>query len=176
MDSSATAKALSTLEAEILAIQRYVDSLEKWLWVFSAMVIVGVACELYFVFHTYKDDREAWSRGIIAPPSKPSLRMLWLEIASILLVVVGIAGETWIGAMSSLANGDLRDKNNDRVSYLRKLVSDAESEATGATREATAAKTQVSKNALETATARLESAKANARAAEASLLSQKNVT
>src|SRR5689334_17273711 len=39
---------------------------------FSAAVLVGVTLEIYFIVHAYREDREAWSRGIIRPPDKPS--------------------------------------------------------------------------------------------------------
>jgi hypothetical protein len=136
MAASALDSALSILESDISGIERSVDGLETWLWISSIAVIVGVALEVYFVIHSYKEDLEAWSRGIIRPPDKPQLRILLFEIASIILVVLGITGELGVGVLTSNENARLRTKNTERVQLIRQKAGAAEIEA-GRAREQT---------------------------------------
>jgi hypothetical protein len=136
MDSSALDAALSNLEAQISSIEAAVDGLEKWLWIASVAVVVGVACELYFVIHEYQEDKADWAKGIIRAPDRPKRSILFAELASVLLVVLGVFGELGVGILSSNANSRLRSKNNERVSLVKQKVRIAESDARAANERA----------------------------------------
>lgn len=161
MDISALDKALAILESRISGVERYVDSLEKWLWISSLAVIVGVALEVYFVIHEYKEDRETWLKGIVRPPDKPSTRVLCGEIASIVLVVLGIAGELGVGILSSNANANLRTLNNSRLDLVRQQAIEATTQAGDAKRSA--------KESARAASSAVSSARAAKQEAEGSM-------
>lgn len=52
MDSSALDIAISALEKEISGLELSIDGLEKWLWVSSAAVAVGVIFEIALLNQT----------------------------------------------------------------------------------------------------------------------------
>ena len=136
MDSSALDKALSILESDISRLEPYIDSLEKWLWISSVAVVVGVTAELYLIIRAYLEDRAAWIKGSIASPAKPRLWLLGIEVISVVLVVLGVAGELAVGVLSANANGRLRNKNDSRVQLIRQRAGDALSLATKTEQEA----------------------------------------
>jgi|ERR1035437_2752519 hypothetical protein len=129
MDISALDRSLAILESQISGVEQYVEGLEKWLWLSSLVVIIGVALEIYFVICQYKEDRQSWLRGIVRPPDRPSRWILAGEVASIILVVAGIGGELGIGILSSNANAKLRTLNNSRLDLVRQNASDAITQA-----------------------------------------------
>jgi len=71
MDASALDVAITALENEVSRLEVSIDGLEKWLWISSAAVVIGVTLELWFLIHEYREDRDTWLRGIIIPPSRP---------------------------------------------------------------------------------------------------------
>jgi hypothetical protein len=129
MDASAIDKAISILENDISGLERYVDSLEVWLKISSFAVVVGVFAEMYFVIHEYLDDRKEWRKGWISSPLKPSLLLLTLELLSVFLVVVGVAGELVVGIMSGNVNTSLRGKNASLVRLVRQRAGEASDRA-----------------------------------------------
>jgi hypothetical protein len=145
MDSSALDIAIADLVKEISRLELSIDGLEKWLWISSAAVAIGVIFEIAFLVHEYLEDRDGWRRGILAPPSRPSFRVLIFEIASVAVVVSGIVGELWVGVVSADRNTDLRSKNTRLVRLVREKAGDAQIIAGNANRGADEAKERASK-------------------------------
>jgi hypothetical protein len=129
MAASALDIAISVLENEVSRLEVSIDGLEKYLWISSVAVAIGVALELYFLIHEYQSDRKGWLRGAISSPSKPSIRMLSFEVASVLLVVAGVVGELWVGVVSGNRNTELRSKNSRLVGLVREKAGNAETAA-----------------------------------------------
>ena len=82
---------------------------------------VGVAIEIFVVLRDHKEEMEDWHFCKLLP-SKPSLGKLGLEIASVVLVVVGILGEFGVGLWISHINGQLRGKSAELRSKSDQLV------------------------------------------------------
>jgi hypothetical protein len=141
MDLSALDKAISALQNQISGIEHGVDRLEKFLWIATVVVAIGVALELYSLVHEYRADRSTWARGIIATPEKPSRRVLVIDVIAVLLVVAGIVGELAVGILSANKNEQLRGKN-------RELIRLVEQKATAATIQAGDAKSSAEAAAL----------------------------
>ncbi len=129
MDASALDSAISALEKSISALEPSIDSLEPWLWASTVAVVVGVALELYFVIHRYRCDMRSWRRGTIRSPEKPSRALCWGELASIVLVVLGVAGELCVGVLSANKNFALRTKQDLLGRLVREKASHAETTA-----------------------------------------------
>jgi hypothetical protein len=121
--------AISALENEVSKLEVSIDAIEKWLWISSIAVAVGVALEIFFIVHEHLEDRDAWRRGIVVTPARPSRRILAFEIASVLLVCAGIVGELWVGVISGNKNTELRSKNGRVVSLIREKAGNAETAA-----------------------------------------------
>jgi hypothetical protein len=136
MDASALDNSISTLEKSISSLESSVDSLDFWLWASTAAVVIGVAAEVYFVVHEHVSAREAWQRGSIRSPDRPSTWLFGVELLSIILVVLGVAGELVVGIVSSRWNADLRNQNNRLVALVREKASNAAKSAGDANREA----------------------------------------
>jgi hypothetical protein len=137
-EASALQSAISALESEIAALDKSSLSPEFWLPFFTVLVAIGVALEILVVLQDHKEDMEEWELCKLIP-DKPSSRKLWLEIASVILVTVGILGELGIGLWISHINGQLRSKNAELRSISDQLVALVNSEAEEATRQAKAA-------------------------------------
>lgn len=112
-DSSTLENAISLLEKDIKNLENSSVPLEKLLPWFTGVVAIGVAMELWVIWHDRRDDMQAWRRGIIRPPDRPSTIKFMVEIASVLLITGGIVGELWIGIRITSINGALRSKNGE---------------------------------------------------------------
>ncbi len=111
---SALERAISALEGEVKALENRSVPWEHSAWVFTFFVVVGVALELWVIRHDWRDEIEGWALGhfgIVRLPGRPSLRKLRIEIASVLLITLGVAGELMIGVEISSINGKLRGKS-----------------------------------------------------------------
>lgn len=139
MDASALDKAISALQNQISGIEHGVDKLEKFLWIASVVVAIGVAMELYSLLHEYRADRAAWARGIIAVPGKPSRVVLLIDIIAVLLVVAGVVGELAVGILSANKNEQLRGKNRELIRLVEQKATDATIQAGDAKSSAQAA-------------------------------------
>jgi hypothetical protein len=120
-DSSALENSISALESAISALESDVKTLESssvlWehsVWVFTFLVAVGVAMELWVIRHEYRDDMEAWALsyfGVLRSPGRPSISKLGVEVGSVLLITIGIIGELGVGIKVASINGALRGKS-----------------------------------------------------------------
>jgi hypothetical protein len=106
---------------------------------FTALVALGVAMELWIIWHDRRDDMAAWRRGVIRPPDRPSFKKFIVEIVSVLFITGGIVGELWAGVKITSINGqlrgesaELRGKSDQLVALLhnkaQQLAKDAEDE------------------------------------------------
>ncbi len=132
MDSSTLDATISTLEKSASGLEGAIDGLEKWLWVSSVAVAIGVTLEVYFLIRAYRSERQDWIKAEISAPSKPNFRVLIFEVASVLLVVAGIVGELWVGVISANKNSELRGVNTQLIGLIREKAGDAELKAANA--------------------------------------------
>lgn len=120
-DASALESSISALESAISALESDIKILESssvfWehsVWVFTFLVVVGVAMELRVIRHEYRDDMEAWALahfGVLRSPGRPSITKFSVEVGSVLLITIGIMGELGIGVKIASINGVLRGKS-----------------------------------------------------------------
>jgi hypothetical protein len=132
-DASALESSISALESAISALESEVKALESssvpWeysVWVFTSLVVVGVALELLVIRHEYRDDMEAWALahfGVLRSPGRPSITKLSVEVGSVLLITIGIMGELGIGIKIASINGVLRGKSAELRSKNAELRS-----------------------------------------------------
>jgi len=111
MDASALAKLLDTLETSWAA-------LDLWLNVFTFMVVVGVAIELFVLIIEYRHDWRDFARGVIHSPGKPSLVVFGVGFIGAALVALGVAGELRIHVKAGRIETDMRDVTKQLVVAL----------------------------------------------------------
>ncbi len=139
-DPSALESSISALERDVSALESAVKALEissacwePWVWVFSALVVVGVVMELWVVRRDWREEWETFAIwyfvSVTRSPSRPSRLKLWIEVLSVVFIAIGVAGELGIGVKISLINGairgkagELRSKNADLRSKSDQLV------------------------------------------------------
>jgi hypothetical protein len=109
---AALENAVSALESEIKTLESSSVPWEHSVWVFTFLVLVGVALELWIIRHEYRDDVDAWELanfvGVLRSPSRPSTAKLVVEVGSVLLITIGIMGELGAGIRIASINGKLR--------------------------------------------------------------------
>ena len=138
-DASALKSAISALESEINALESSSVPWEQSLKWFTASVAFGVAMELWIIWRERQDGLEAWARGIIRPPDRPSVWRFVVEVASVLFIVAGIVGELWVGVAITSINGrlrtkgaELRSKSDQLLALVIQQAGDAQTSAEGA--------------------------------------------
>jgi hypothetical protein len=132
MDASALDKALSTLSKVIVTLERSSESLEWWLRICIALVVLGLAIEIIVVFVGYWEKYSAFVRAWIRSPEKPGAGMLILELLGTVLITVGVAGEFAINIRAGKVNSDLRTANKKVVALLNEEAGDARDRAANA--------------------------------------------
>jgi hypothetical protein len=114
---SALESAISALESDIRAFESSSAHWEPWVWVFSALVVLGVVMELWVIQHDWREEMESWAiwyfMDVTRFPSRPSMQKLRVEIASVVLISIGVAGELAVGVEISHINGMIRDKTGE---------------------------------------------------------------
>ena len=126
---AALESSISALESSIKALEGSSGGWEVWAWACSIAVAVGVAAEIVGIIWGYREEREAWRRGYIRPPDRPSFRKLGFEIIATLLVVIGVFGEAWGSAALASINSNLRYKTSELRSKSQQLLALVELEA-----------------------------------------------
>jgi hypothetical protein len=155
-DVSALQSSISALERDISALEREIKSLEissvPWEYsvlLFTLLVFAGVVMELLVIRHDWRDEMEAWALAYfwaVRSPGKPSITKRRLEVTSVLLVGLGIAGELGIGIKITIINLDLRGKSAELRSKGDELRSKSDQLLALVTQKAGDAKTSA-KNA-----------------------------
>jgi hypothetical protein len=107
--SAALQSSISALERDIASLESKSSGLEPWLGWFTLVVAIGVALEVLVVVRDHKKEVDEW-RVCELIPERTSLWKIAIEIASILLVIVGVMGEFGVGLKISSINGQLRAK------------------------------------------------------------------
>jgi len=135
-DASALEGAISALESDINALDSSSLPLEHSLPWFTGVVALGVLMELWVIWHERREGMDAWERGIVRPPDRPSRMMYLFEIASVVLITGGIVGELWVGVKTTSINGVLRSKNAELRTDSDQLVELLHGEAEGLRKDA----------------------------------------
>jgi hypothetical protein len=174
---AALESSISALESSIKASEGSSAGWENWAWACSIAVAVGVAAEILGIVWGYREEREAWGRGNIQPPDRPSVRKLWFELIAIVLVVVGVFGEArGSGALASI-NSNLRSKTSELRSKSEQLLALVELEAGNAATSADRAQGSAVKADTDAKEAKMNSTAASTSAqaaqAKASTVEQK---
>ena len=81
-DPSALESAISALEREIKTLEGKSVPWEQALPWFTALVAVGVAMELWVIWHERREGLHAWNRGTIRSPERPSTAKFVVEVWS----------------------------------------------------------------------------------------------
>lgn len=126
----------STLKSLIQTLQGQRDVLNPWLDGSALIVVIGVILEIVFVIRIYKDELNDWRRGIFLVPARPSRRWLWFEIAGVVLVSLGVAGEFAIDVRAADLDTQIRDANGKLVLLLEQEAGDAKKSADDAAKAA----------------------------------------
>ncbi len=121
-DASALESSISALERDIKALENSSVPWENWLPWFTVLVAIGVAMEFWVIWRERRDGMEAWKRGTILPPERPSTAEFIIELASLVLITGGIVGELGIGIKITSINGTLRTKNGELRTKSDQLI------------------------------------------------------
>ncbi len=121
-DASALESAIDALEKAVIALEKSSGCWEGLLPWFGAMVVVGVAAEIWVILREHREAMGAWQRGIIRPPDKPLASTLWLALIATILVTLGVFGEFAVGVVIANINGELRTKNADLRNKSGQLI------------------------------------------------------
>ena len=113
---------ISSLESEIRTLESSSVLWEYLLPWFTAIVAFGVFMEFWTIWRERREDMEAWRRGIISSPARPSNMKLVIEILSLIFIMVGIVGELGVGVKITSINGTLRIKSGELRSKSDQLV------------------------------------------------------
>ena len=130
-DPSALESSISALERAISALESEIKAFDTSSWeyagfVFTFLVFAGVLLELWVIRHEWREDMETWALsyfGVSRSPARPSLTKLRIEIASVLLIGLGIAGELAVGIKVASINLRLRGKESELRSNNSELRS-----------------------------------------------------
>jgi len=124
-DVSALESSMSALESEIGQLESSSVPLEHWIWIFTSLVAVGVAVELWVILHEYRGDKATWASarsGELRSTGRPSITKLIVEVGSVLLITIGVTGELGIGIRIASINGVLRAKSSELRSKSDQLI------------------------------------------------------
>lgn len=110
-DASALESAISALESAITTLDNSSAFWERLLPWFTGFVVAGVVAEVWVVCLDHRDAMDAWRRGIIRPPGRPSHRRFWVEVVASSAIALGVACELWAGVAIARINGQLRSRN-----------------------------------------------------------------
>lgn len=136
--ASALQGSISALEKDIAALESQSSGLEPWLGRYTLLVAIGVTLEIFVVIFDHRKEVGEWLFCELIPEG-PSRKKLGIEIASIILVIIGVMGEFGIGLWISHINGILRSKNGELRAASDQLVALVTSDAEEAKRQANAA-------------------------------------
>jgi hypothetical protein len=115
--------------------------------VFSALVVIGVAAEVWIVWIDFKKDKREhwedlalWKRGDSGPPHKPITWHALVEMAAAAIVALGVAGEFWFEREIGDINTCIQQADNARATILEGEAGDAKTAAHDARLDADQAK------------------------------------
>lgn len=123
---SASERVISALDSEVKTLEISSVPWEHLLPWFTGIVVLGVAMEWWVIWHERGDDMQAWRRGTIRAPDRPSTTKFIVEAVSILFIAGGIVGELGIGLKIASINNALRGKSAELRSKNAELRSDSD--------------------------------------------------
>lgn len=143
---SAFEASISALEASIKILESSIDSLAKssgpWEvfgWGCSIVVGIAVAVEIVGIVWEYREDRKAWSRGIVREPDHPNRVRFWMDVIATVFVVVGIFGEAAssqklasINSLLGSKTSELRAKSDQLLALITQEAGTAKNSAIAA--------------------------------------------
>jgi hypothetical protein len=154
---------ISTLESSIASLVGELPFWEYFGFVSAALVVIGVLLELHDIWDRHGEDKTAWAFsffGVSKSPEKPRfIKKYGVELASVILVAGGVAGEVGAGLMIESknaalraidiklrsANSELRSKSDQLLAVITEEAGDAAKSAKSAHEELTAVKQEVTK-------------------------------
>lgn len=150
-------------------------SLDWWLGFWTSLVILGVAFELVFIIWDHSERRSEWKealmRATVPFPSKPKWLKLIFEMFSVVLVVIGIAGELRIDAKLGHLETNVQFAYDTQLGFLTQEAGDAATSAQNAKGDAKAAKDSsgIALRRADTASSKLTIVQEGVKTANASL-------
>ncbi len=166
-DTSALESSVSALERQITALESSSIPLEQLLPWFTGLVALGVAMEFWLIWRERFDEMEAWARGTIRSPERPSFTQFAVAILSVLLITGGIVGELWVGIKITSINGIPRSKNAELRSDSDQLLALVTQQAGDAAKSAKNARDEADSLKGDIKTAKEQSAAAESDLADA---------
>lgn len=149
-DTSGLDSCISALKSSIQALESSIKLLEgsSSLWEtllpwFTGLVVIGLVVDVIVVRLEQRDTWEAWSRGIMRPPDRPSTRRHLWELFASVAIFIGVAGELGVGVKIAVINGQLRSKNSELRSKSDQLLALITQEAGDAAQSAKTAHEQL---------------------------------
>jgi hypothetical protein len=126
---SSSPDVLSQLLARYADLEYWIAKDDRWLNAWTAMVVIGVALELFAIWDEYREDLKEFGRGIIRPPDKPSMVKLIVELLGAGLVVFGVAGEFFVTRAIGENESEIRVNSRQQVSIADSKAAAANLEA-----------------------------------------------
>jgi len=122
MDELVLIAKLKTLEASWA-------SLDSWLkfWIF--LVVVGVVVELVVILVEYSHESHEFRRGILLPPTRPSMVLLVFGLLGAGLVALGVAGEFGTHIKAGKVESDMRSTTFALVAIADQKAEEADERA-----------------------------------------------
>lgn len=108
------------------------SSLERWLWVCTAAVVVGLLFEVAIFLWERTEEVKEFRRGTIHSPDRPSKLKFVLELTGTALVTLGVLGELIVGFKASKVETDMRNDTAQLVALVDQKAADARLAAAGA--------------------------------------------
>jgi hypothetical protein len=105
----------STLESRISSLESCADSLDAWLSLWIALVVVGLFLEIAVIIFDHVGDWKSWKRALIVPPEKPTIPRLLFHLSGASLIALGVAGEFAVHTKVVEVQGELRTANHELV-------------------------------------------------------------
>ena len=89
------------------------------------MVVVGVAVELVVIFVEHRHEQDAFGRGVLTPPARPSRLLLTFSLLGAGLVALGVGGEFWVHTKAGKIETDMRKDSGMLVALVNDRASQA---------------------------------------------------
>lgn len=154
-DVSALERSISTVESSLPALDKSAATLasssasaEPWSWLFTLLVVIGVAMEFWVIWNEHREDMETWALTCfgINRSLRPSAKRVFVEYVSVALVAGGIIGELSIGIYIATINSQLRNVDAELRSKNEILRSDSDQLVALVNQEASAANERAAKD------------------------------
>jgi hypothetical protein len=138
MDESALRTLLNNLEASR-------SSLHGMLHVFTGLVVVGLAVDLFVIIKEFRDDWKKFRYGQthlreLQLAQRPDIWLLILGLLGTALIVTGVAGELYVDVKAGQIETQIRETNDKLLGLIIQEAGDAKESAKTAREDAAAVK------------------------------------